>query len=536
VKAKAIAVAVCLLLIVGSTIHAVDWTGKFGAGFRGQLYMPLNKGEGFALNGLSYEMYQMGPGHAGFIRYGLTESIVLQGEVEFLLTYDDTTATENQTFKWRDRDNARTHLRGHLFSLQGNYYFNSDGNFQPYVLAGLGYDVWRIHDFQGGPTHQVEDLGLKIGGGLSYWLDWDWWFVDGLSLEAQLKFTGGLTNLNTDMPEGFYGSGDWSDWDTRPFRNFIQPSAAVALYFGGRPDADGDGVPDGDDQCPGTIRNAEVDERGCPLDTDGDGVYNGIDTCAATPEGVAVDAFGCPLDTDGDGVWDSWDECRGTPAGVVVDDQGCPLDDDGDDVPNYKDNCPDTPDGAIVDAAGCPSDSDEDGIFDGIDQCPNTMTGLEVDDRGCMFDADNDGVADELDECPDTPPLVNVDETGCPVATRIEEVVVLSGDVGFAVNSDTLTDAAKAALDEDVIQPMRAYEDTRVRVAGFTDSTGPAPYNQTLSEQRAQSVRDYLVDNGIASERIETVGYGEDPEYFKCPNDSYRGRACNRRVEIESIE
>lgn len=535
-KAKGIAVAVCLLLIMAGTIGAVDWTGKLGVGFRGQLYMPLNKGENFALNGVSYEMYQMGPGHTGFIRYGLTENLVLQGEAEFLLTYDDTTATENQTTTWRDRDNARTHLRGHLFSLLANYYFNSDGNFQPYVTAGLGYDVWRIHDFTGAETYQVDDLGLKIGAGLSYWLDWKWWFVDGLSLEAQLKFTGGLTNLNTDMPEGFYGSGDWSDWDTRPFRNFVQPSAAIAIYIGGRPDADGDGVPDADDRCPATPKKARVDEFGCPLDTDGDGVYDGIDTCAGTPAGVAVDAYGCPLDTDGDGVWDSWDECPGTPQGVLVDDQGCALDDDGDGVPNYNDDCPDTPMGAIVDAAGCPTDSDGDGVYDGIDQCPNTMATLAVDDRGCMFDEDGDGVADELDECLNTPPLVNVDESGCPTATPIEEVIVLSGDVGFAVNSDTLSDAAKASLEEDVLQPMRAYPDTRVRVSGFTDDTGPEGYNRQLSVLRAESVRDYLVGHGISSDRIQVVGHGEDPDYFKCPNDTPQGRACNRRVEIESIQ
>lgn len=535
-KAKGIVVALVALLIMSGAAHAVDWSGKLGIGFRGQLYLPLNKGKNFALDGVSYEMYQMGPGSAGFIRYGLTESFVLQGEVEYLLTYDDTTATENQTTKWRDRDHARTHLRGHLFSVLANYYFNKDGSFQPYVLAGLGYDVWRIHDFRGGATYQVDDLGLKLGGGLSYWLDWKWWFIDGLSLEAQLKFTGGLTNLNTDMPEGFYGPGDWSDWDTRPFRNFIQPSAAIAIYFGGQPDADGDGVADGDDQCPGTPEKARVDELGCPLDTDGDGVYDGIDTCAATPAGVAVDAYGCPLDTDGDGVWDSWDECPGTPQGVQVDDQGCPLDGDSDGVADYQDECPDTPVGAVVDQIGCPRDTDGDGIYDGIDQCPNTMQGLAVDASGCMLDEDGDGVADELDECPNTPPLVNVGETGCPIATPIEETIVLSGDVGFAVNADTLTAAARASLDDDVVQPMRAYPDTEIRVVGFTDDTGPEGYNMQLSIQRAQSVRDYLVAQGIDSTRIEVTGHGEDPDYFECPNDTPKGRACNRRVEIETIQ
>lgn len=58
-------------------------------------------------------------------------------------------------------------------------------------------------------------------------------------------------------------------------------------------------------------------------------------------------------DADGDGVPDSKDRCPGTPAGAPVDADGCPLDSDGDGVPDYKDSCPGTPAGAKVDAKGC---------------------------------------------------------------------------------------------------------------------------------------------------------------------------------------
>ncbi|GAA5215932.1 OmpA family protein [Corallincola platygyrae] len=92
----------------------------------------------------------------------------------------------------------------------------------------------------------------------------------------------------------------------------------------------------------------------CDNDEDGDGVPDGEDQCPNTPEGVKVDAVGCPIDSDGDGVPDYLDKCPGTPANAPVDSNGCPLDSDGDGVPDYKDQCPDTPPNTVVDEVGCP--------------------------------------------------------------------------------------------------------------------------------------------------------------------------------------
>lgn len=73
----------------------------------------------------------------------------------------------------------------------------------------------------------------------------------------------------------------------------------------------------------------------------------GAAPCVAAPQAAAE------ADADGDGVPDSRDRCPGTPAGVRVDADGCPLDSDGDGVPDYRDKCPGTPAGAKVDANGC---------------------------------------------------------------------------------------------------------------------------------------------------------------------------------------
>ena len=69
----------------------------------------------------------------------------------------------------------------------------------------------------------------------------------------------------------------------------VQPAKPVEI------DSDGDGVFDSSDECPGTPKGIEVDDKGCPLDSDGDGVINNIDECPGTPKGFKVDNVGCPM-------------------------------------------------------------------------------------------------------------------------------------------------------------------------------------------------------------------------------------------------
>ena len=120
-------------------------------------------------------------------------------------------------------------------------------------------------------------------------------------------------------------------------------------------DSDGDGVVDSQDRCPGTVKGAKVDARGCELDGDGDGVVDRLDRCPTTPAGRTVNAQGCELDGDGDGVVDALDRCPTTPAGRTVNAQGCEMDSDGD------------------------------GIVDAADACPGTAAGVPVDDKGCAL-------------------------------------------------------------------------------------------------------------------------------------------------------
>ncbi len=156
-------------------------------------------------------------------------------------------------------------------------------------------------------------------------------------------------------------------------------------------DGDGDGVPDADDDCPGTTAGTTVDAQGCPIvpvddDADDDGVVDASDDCPNTPVGTDVDDNGCAVtpgndDADGDGVLDANDDCADTPADTNVDAQGCPIvpvDDDADDdgVIDANDNCPDTPTDTAVDANGCPTDDGNNPSPDDGTTAPLSLCGL----------------------------------------------------------------------------------------------------------------------------------------------------------------
>jgi outer membrane protein OmpA-like peptidoglycan-associated protein len=115
-------------------------------------------------------------------------------------------------------------------------------------------------------------------------------------------------------------------------------------------------------------------------------------------------------------------------------------------------------------------------------------------------------------------------------AERTDRGMVLTlGDVLFDLNKADLKPAGNQTINR-LANFMKEYEDRRVRIEGYTDSTGEASYNQGLSERRAEAVRDALLAKGIARQRIEVKGYGE--RFPVVSNDTAAGRQQNRRVEI----
>jgi OOP family OmpA-OmpF porin len=211
-------------------------------------------------------------------------------------------------------------------------------------------------------------------------------------------------------------------------------------------------------------------------------------------------------DSDGDGVIDANDECPGTLEGAPVNDAGCALDSDGDGVIDAEDECPNTPEGAAVDADGCALDDDGDGVRNGLDACPDTPAGAEVDEQGCAVDSDGDGVPDINDRCPDTAADVRVNDNGCKIIESVE--VQLEADE-FAFDSAELKAGMEDALDNAVERIQASEGEEEIEMIGYTDSTGPREYNQELSVRRAQAVADYMVSQGIDRANLSVSGRGE---------------------------
>jgi len=90
---------------------------------------------------------------------------------------------------------------------------------------------------------------------------------------------------------------------------------------------------------------------------------------------------------------------------------------------------------------------------------------------------------------------------------RADEKVVAFGDTHFAFDQSTLTPEAKALLDKD-IQSLKDDPKMNVRMAGYTSAEGSDEVNQKLSEDRANAVRNYLVEKGVKADRISIIGYG----------------------------
>lgn len=210
---------------------------------------------------------------------------------------------------------------------------------------------------------------------------------------------------------------------------------------------------------------------------------------------------------------------------------------DGDGILDTMDACPNEAEDrdGFGDDDGCPDfDNDRDGIPDARDQCPNEPEDPDgfADDDGCPeSDNDNDGMIDSLDQCPNAPGPQSTG--GCP---RVYDNVELTGDairiqqqVHFEQDRAVIRPVSYSILNV-VAQVLSDYPDTAVEVQGHTDSVGNDAYNLELSQARADSVRAYLIERGIASARLTARGYGETRPIES--NRTSRGRAINRRVEF----
>ena len=272
-------------------------------------------------------------------------------------------------------------------------------------------------------------------------------------------------------------------------------------------DRDNDGIIDKKDGCPQEAedRDGFKDDDGCPdPDNDNDGFIDSQDRC---PDSAGTDG-GCPVyDTDKDGITNDVDKC--------------PQEEEDKDEFQDDDGCPD-------------NDNDNDGVSDFADNCPNITEDLDgfEDADGCPdLDNDGDGVLDAEDKCPGVKGLP--DNNGCPKTKEISRGKLILSGVTFQAGKAVLTSNSFTILDQ-VYESLVEWPEVKLEIQGHTDNMGNNMTNLKLSQKRADAVKMYLVKKGIPSERLRSVGYGE--EFPVADNHTAEGREKNRRVELRRID
>ena len=418
------------------------------------------------------------------------------------------------------------------------------------ALASLQLDRLRLGAEAGVLLREsTVTLGARVGNQLLYGVGASYQALKRLDVMAELAGRSGLYGFS----RLFVGDESW--WDENPLEIDVAarayPTGMLALTGGlgaglgkgiGAPsarvflgvvftpdfrDADHDGVYDANDKCPDQPedRDGYQDADGCPdPDNDADGIPDVVDKCPNDPEDFDQfeDADGCPeLDNDKDGIPDLNDPCPNAAEdgkGKRPHD-GCPStseDSDGDGVPDAVDKCPDEPEDrdGFEDADGCPDpDNDGDGIPDGFDNCPNEpedTDGFE-DEDGCPDpDNDKDGIPDKDDKCPNKPETLNLidDFDGCPDAGP--EVVILRDDqIQVTERLPFSVRAGKTELKEIGVRIARLIAlvlKGHPEIHKLTIEVTGDKLTKEAAQTRADLIRDAIVKEGVAAERLVPIG------------------------------
>ena len=193
-----------ILLVLGVMLfalaaNALEWGHKPAIGIRGPLFIPYDDKFG-------PEPFRIGLDGSLFFKYGITNNFVIDISGGYMSTYNDTSATEDVNLKFMKKSLADTKLTAIMFGLTGNYYFLPEKSIQPYILAGIGVDMWKAKPVEGnGDEIKVTDLGGKAGLGVNFWL------TKNLTLDIQGKVTYLIANMSADNIPGV----DLADWDNR---------------------------------------------------------------------------------------------------------------------------------------------------------------------------------------------------------------------------------------------------------------------------------------------------------------------------------
>jgi outer membrane protein OmpA-like peptidoglycan-associated protein len=387
-------------------------------------------------------------------------------------------------------------------ALNRNQHYSGDkiGNWEPALVGELHFGRFDVRLRGGMRVRRTVTVGdLKLGPEIVYGAGARLRFTDNFYGHVELYGSSNIADLGDrertplELLAGVkYGMGDW----------FAGLAAGPGLVQGyGSPDV----------RAIASLGYAPVPRAQEPKDSDGDGLLDANDKCPRAREDrdQFEDADGCPdPDNDQDGILDTADAC------VTL----------AEDRDNFEDG------------DGCPDpDNDKDGLLDASDQCPNEAEDQDSfeDENGCPDpDNDKDTVLDADDACPLVAGVV--EERGCLAKKlEIEDGQIVIKRLEFAIDKDVILARSEPIL-ADVLDTLQSSpEITRIRIEGHTDDRGNDAANMDLSRRRARSVGKWLIEHGIAAERLEAWGCGETRPTES--NDKHAGRQANRRVEFHVV-
>jgi len=377
----------------------------------------------------------------------------------------------------------------------------------PYIYGGAGGMYFTVDKMPSVPSpNDTKESGwtgiFPVGGG----------FEIGISDAFIIDISGGYTFTLSDDLNGYNNKNiEGTDKANDGYFNVGIGFTFVNGY--GASDKDGDGLTKREEQEIGTDpNNPDSDADGLqdgeevrvyitdPLnpDSDADGLKDGaeVNTHATDP---------LKADTDADLLSDG-DEVNSFKTDPLDNDTDNDLLDDGKEVNKYKTD-------------PLRADTDGEGLNDGEEINKYKTDPLNVDTDG--------GTVDDFTEVErGTDPLDPADDV-----VKIDVPVVLEG-ITFETNKSDITPESARVL-QGAIKTLTTYPDIIVEISGHTDNVGSNSSNQVLSLKRADSVRFWLINQGVDPDRIIAKGYGE--EYPRVPNDSREHKRMNRRIEFKRI-
>jgi outer membrane protein OmpA-like peptidoglycan-associated protein len=173
------------------------------------------------------------------------------------------------------------------------------------------------------------------------------------------------------------------------------------------------------------------------------------------------------------------------------------------------------------------ADTDGDGLADGLEVNKYHTDPLKM-------DTDGGTVPDGLEVERGTDPLSSADDMPAAPAPQVmmfelDKPVVLPG-IQFEFNKAVIKPESEAVLIE-AYNSLHDHADIQVEISGHADAIGSVEANQLLSQRRAESVRQWMINKGIVADRLVAVGYGKSHPIAS--NDTEEGRAQNRRIEFK---